>query len=134
MHRYRVGCMGWGYDDWRGPFYPDGAAAGEYLSRYARVFDLTEVDSSFYRAPTPFLTRRWATQAGEGFTFALKVPQDITHKPKDPFAADLLATFLENLRPIQTAGKLGPIVASLGLRFYTGAMFPAEYKHNILIA
>jgi len=30
--------------------------------------------------------------------------------------------------------KLGPHVASLGLRFYTGKMFPAEYHNNILIA
>jgi glucose/arabinose dehydrogenase len=30
--------------------------------------------------------------------------------------------------------KLGPHVASLGMRFYTGDSFPAEYKNNILIA
>jgi glucose/arabinose dehydrogenase len=30
--------------------------------------------------------------------------------------------------------KLGPHVAALGMRFYTGSMFPAEYKNNIFIA
>ena len=30
--------------------------------------------------------------------------------------------------------KLGPHVASLGMRFYTGAQFPAEYRNNIFIA
>jgi glucose/arabinose dehydrogenase len=30
--------------------------------------------------------------------------------------------------------NLGPHVAALGMRFYTGAMFPAKYKDNILIA
>jgi glucose/arabinose dehydrogenase len=30
--------------------------------------------------------------------------------------------------------ELGPHVASLGMRFYTGAMFPAEYKNQIFIA
>ncbi len=30
--------------------------------------------------------------------------------------------------------KLGPHVAALGMRFYTGTMFPAEYKNNIFIA
>jgi uncharacterized protein YecE (DUF72 family) len=111
MPRYRVGCTGWGYDDWCGPFYPEGAPAGEYLSRYARVFDLTEVDSSFYRTPSAFLARRWAEQTPPGFTFALKVPQEVTHRSKDPFAADLLRAFVENLEPIRTAGKLGPVVA-----------------------
>src|SRR6266850_4273691 len=32
------------------------------------------------------------------------------------------------------AVKLGPHVASLGMRFYTGSQFPAEYRNNIFIA
>lgn len=32
------------------------------------------------------------------------------------------------------AQKLGPHVASLGVKFYTGNMFPANYKNQILIA
>jgi len=30
--------------------------------------------------------------------------------------------------------KLGPHVAALGMRFYTGAMFPTEYRNSIFIA
>ena len=30
--------------------------------------------------------------------------------------------------------KIGPHVAALGMRFYTGKQFPAEYKNNIFIA
>ncbi len=32
------------------------------------------------------------------------------------------------------AQKLGPHVASIGMRFYTGTMFPAEYRNQIFIA
>ncbi|MBI5789924.1 MAG: sorbosone dehydrogenase family protein [Rhodocyclales bacterium] len=32
------------------------------------------------------------------------------------------------------AQKLGPHVAGLGMRFYTGTMFPAEYRNQIFIA
>jgi glucose/arabinose dehydrogenase len=32
------------------------------------------------------------------------------------------------------AQKLGPHVAALGMRFYTGSQFPAEFKDNIFIA
>ncbi len=32
------------------------------------------------------------------------------------------------------AMRLGPHVAAIGMRFYTGDMFPAEYKNQILIA
>ena len=35
------------------------------------------------------------------------------------------------VKPVQ---KLGPHVASLGMAFYTGNMFPAEYKNQIFIA
>ena len=38
---------------------------------------------------------------------------------------------IEFTPPVQ---KLGPHVAALGMRFYTGAMFPPEYQHQILIA
>jgi glucose/arabinose dehydrogenase len=40
-------------------------------------------------------------------------------------------TCAEFVRP---AAKLGPHVAPLGMRFYTGSMFPAEYRNNIFIA
>ena len=38
---------------------------------------------------------------------------------------------LDYTPPAQT---LGPHVASLGLKFYTGTMFPAEYRKQIFIA
>lgn len=35
---------------------------------------------------------------------------------------------------VPPARKLGPHVAALGMRFYNGDMFPAEYRHQIFIA
>lgn len=35
---------------------------------------------------------------------------------------------------VKPAQKLGPHVAALGMRFYTGSMFPAKYKNQIFIA
>jgi uncharacterized protein YecE (DUF72 family) len=110
VERYRIGCSGWGYDDWVGPFYPPGTPAGQFLSRYGRVFDLAEVDSSFYRAPAPFLTRRWAATTPEAFTFTLKVPRSITHDAKPDEIPDRVAGFRTSIEPIQTAGKLGCLV------------------------
>ena len=39
-----------------------------------------------------------------------------------------------NLKITKPAQELGPHVASLGVQFYTGSMFPAEYTHQIFIA
>lgn len=118
MGRYWVGCSGWAYDDWVGPFYPPGTAPGDYLERYARVFRTVEVDSSFYRAPTPFLVRRWAGRTPESFRFALKVPRDVTHEPDDTKGEAILASFLASLEPLRSAGKLAPVVLQ----------FPASFR------
>lgn len=103
--------MGWGYEDWIGPFYPSGTPAGEFLARYSNVFDLTEVDSSFYRAPGPFLSRRWAATTPARFLFSMKIPQAITHATSEPFAEEALRGFLAGIEPVRAAGKLGPLVA-----------------------
>ncbi len=109
MGRYWLGCSGWAYDDWVGPFYPAGTPPGEYLERYARVFRAVEVDSSFYRAPTPFLVRRWAQRTPPEFRFALKVPRDVTHEP-GPESDAVMGRFLESLAPLREVGKLGALV------------------------
>ncbi len=35
---------------------------------------------------------------------------------------------------VPPAVKLGPHVASLGMRFYTGTQFPADYRNNVFVA
>ncbi len=78
-HPILIGCSGWSYPDWEGPFYPEGTDPGEYLSWYADRFPIVEVDSSFYRPPTPKMARTWYHRTPADFRFALKVPQAITH-------------------------------------------------------
>ena len=110
MPEYWLGCSGWAYDDWVGPFYPSGTPPGDFLALYAQVFRTVEVDSSFYRAPSPFLVRRWAERTPAGFRFSLKVPRDVTHEKDAARGDEVLRTFLANLRPLADAGKLGPVV------------------------
>ena len=40
----------------------------------------------------------------------------------------------KNIHFTKPAQELGPHVASLGMQFYTGRMFPNEYTHQIFIA
>lgn len=75
-----IGCSGWSYDDWRGPFYPDGLPQGEYLEHYADRFPIVEVDSTFYRPPSPVMVRGWARRTPDDFSFVCKVPRAITHE------------------------------------------------------
>lgn len=121
MGRYWIGCSGWAYADWVGPFYPPGTPPGEFLARYARVFRTVEVDSSFYRPPAPYLIRRWAERTPDGFRFALKVPRDVTHEVKDSNFRSVLDPFLTSLEPLRTRGKLGAVVLQFPASFRAGA-------------
>ena len=50
----RVGTLGWSYEDWVGRFYPQKRPRGfDELAYLARFFDCVEVNSSFYRPPSP---------------------------------------------------------------------------------
>jgi len=115
--RYWLGCSGWAYDDWVGPFYPSGTPPGDFLERYAQVFRTVEVDSSFYRPPGPYLVRRWTDRTPFGFRFALKIPRDITHE-EGGATSPMLGPFLASLAPLRASGKLGPLVLQ----------FPASFR------
>jgi len=119
--RYWIGCSGWAYADWVGPFYPSGTPPGDFLARYARVFRTVEVDSSFYRPPAPFLIRRWAERTPTDFRFALKVPRDVTHEAKASTIPAVLEPFLASLEPLRSRGKLGPLVLQFPSSFRAGA-------------
>ena len=79
-HPILIGCSGWSYPDWVGPFYPDGMAGADYLEFYADQFPIVEVDSTFYRPPSAGMVRGWKARTPEAFRFALKVPRVITHE------------------------------------------------------
>lgn len=111
----RVGAQGWNYDAWVGTFYPTGTRPAAYLSTYARAFDTVEVDSTFYAIPPAKTVRGWAARTPTGFTFALKLPQEITHERRLRDAGDLLVEFLDVTREL--GPKLGPILVQLGPDF-----------------
>ena len=113
--RIRIGTQGWNYDGWVGPFYPIGTRAADFLSLYARAFDAVEVDSTFYAIPNVRVVRGWAARVPDGFTFALKLPKEISHENRLRDAAGLAPQFCDVAREL--GGKLGPILIQLGPDF-----------------
>jgi len=109
--KLRIGCSGWGYDDWLGSFYPPGTPKSDYLPIYARVFDCVEVDSSFYRPPGPAMTRAWYRATPPGFLFAMKMPRRITHEKKLKGVGENLGWFYAAAKELRE--KCGPLVAQL---------------------
>jgi len=113
--RIRIGTQGWNYDAWVGPFYPAATRATDYLAVYARAFDTVEVDSTFYAVPAVKTVRGWAARTPPGFTFALKLPQEITHERRLKGCDDLAAAFFDVAREL--GPKLGPVLMQLGPDF-----------------
>ncbi|MEP6691166.1 MAG: DUF72 domain-containing protein [Gemmatimonadaceae bacterium] len=111
----RVGTQGWNYNAWVGPFFPVGTRPTDFLSVYARAFDTVEVDSTFYAIPPAKTVTGWAERTPAGFTFALKLPQEITHERKLRDSADATALFFERARLL--GDKLGPVLIQLGPEF-----------------
>jgi uncharacterized protein YecE (DUF72 family) len=73
----RIGCAGWAIASASAPSF---ASGGSHLERYARVFGMVEINSSFYRPHRPATYARWAGSVPPGFRFAVKLPRAITHE------------------------------------------------------
>jgi uncharacterized protein YecE (DUF72 family) len=115
-----VGTSGWSYADWVGPFYPAGTAPAEYLACYCREFGAVEIDSTFYRIPTARMVDGWRAASPDGFRFAPKAPQVITHERRLRECAAELDVFLGVMRGL--GPKLGPIVFQFDAAFRVDAL------------
>ncbi|MFN0110223.1 MAG: DUF72 domain-containing protein [Blastocatellia bacterium] len=111
MSEVHIGTQGWNYQDWIGAFYPRGSRASEFLDLYARVFDTVEIDSSFYAIPSEASIKSWQRRAPAGFTYSLKLPQQITHEQHLHNCESVLEQFCERIRPL--GEKLAMVLVQL---------------------
>lgn len=97
----KIGCTGWSYTGWNGSFYPKSMKETDYLKHYSSTFDITEVNSTFYRIPSISMTEKWYTDTPSNFIFTAKLPKIITHdnrlKP-GPY----LDQFLNSIKPLKS--------------------------------
>ena len=98
--QYYVGCSGWSYTSWQGPFYPPTIDNSAWLKYYSHVFDYVEIDSSFYRIPTVFMVKNWYKRSPQNFRFTAKFPKIITHDKRLKDVDKELERFLEPIRPL----------------------------------
>ena len=95
--------------------YPARTRPADFLATYARAFDTVEVDATFYAVPAAKTVRNWAARVGDGFSFALKLPQEITHEHRLRGAGDTLQRFTDVAREL--GPKLGPVLIQMGPDF-----------------
>jgi uncharacterized protein YecE (DUF72 family) len=110
----RLGTSGWSYDEWVDVFYPNKETPK--LSYYAVLFETAEINSTFYAYPNPRTVIGWLRHTPRDFKFAVKLPQQITHKKRLSMKEDVeedLHNFLDLLRPIIDTEKLGAVLIQL---------------------
>jgi uncharacterized protein YecE (DUF72 family) len=112
MTDIRIGTSSFTATGWQGSFYPKGLRPADYLSYYAQLFDTVEIDSTFYATPNVSVVRSWNAKTPEGFLFAAKVPQEITHKRVLKDCDDEFNVFLTTMEAL--GEKLGPLLFQFG--------------------
>lgn len=111
----RIGAQGWNYPAWVGPFFPARTRPAAFLTKYAQAFDTVEVDSTFYAVPAAKTVRGWGERTPDGFTFALKLPQEITHELRFVGAQEVADRFFDVAREL--GPKLGTVLIQCGPDF-----------------
>jgi uncharacterized protein YecE (DUF72 family) len=105
----RVGTSGFSFADWKGPFYPKSLPDSHLLPFYCNFFDTVELNSTYYRLPTPSLMENLARKTPDGFLFIVKLHQSMTHG-RDAGSSHY-AQFLESLVPLSQSRRLGGLLA-----------------------
>lgn len=110
-----LGTQGWECGAWMGSFYPHGTRTREMLDVYTRAFPTVEVDATAYGPPAEPLVLEWKRRVPEGFTFTLRVPQQITHERRLVDTERLVRRFVE--RAALLGEHLGPLLIQLSPGF-----------------
>lgn len=79
MALVHIGCSGFSYPHWQGPFYPEGLTRRRWLAHYCSIFASVELNVTFYRLLKPDTFDRWREETPSGFAFSVKGSRFITH-------------------------------------------------------
>lgn len=109
-----IGTSGWSYN-WKGHFYPEELKSAAYLAYYARYFNCTEINSSFYHFTMAKTIAKWLTETPDNFKFCAKLNQEITHKRKFENIEEPLTKFMS--RYASMGNRLGPILIQIASSF-----------------
>lgn len=96
-----MGCSGWSYSSWQGPFYPKEMENRAWLPYYSRIFNYVEIDSTFYNIPSESMVKNWERRTPENFRFTAKFPKIITHEKKFKNVQRELELFYQRMVPLK---------------------------------
>jgi len=139
---FRVGTSGFGYEEWRGVFYPRDLKSKDMLRHYAGRFSSVEINYTFRSIPSAKTVAAWRDAVPEDFVFSFKAPMRITHVQKfGEGASETAARFLAAVAPL--GPRAGPVLFQCSKQFAfdaprvaafldslpTGRRYAFEFRH-----
>ena len=109
--RVLPGTSGFSYKAWKGSFYPEDLPDSAMLRHYSSRLPAVEINNTFYRMPRASLLGSWAEQVPDGFSFALKASQQITHRKRLKDAGEAVGYFFQVATTL--GDRLGPALFQL---------------------
>ena len=85
---------------WSGTFYPKNLKSSEWLKYYSQIFDITEINSTFYRIPSQEIVRRWNADTPRHFRFSAILLSTANEKRLERVNSEIFS-FLASLAPIE---------------------------------
>ncbi len=110
-----VGTSGYSYEDWVGPFYPEGLAKGAFLEHYAHQFCCVEVNFTYYRMPTASTLAAMSRKVAPDFRFSVRATGELTHERSG--RDDAFREFAAALQPMIDDGKFACVLAQFPYAF-----------------
>jgi uncharacterized protein YecE (DUF72 family) len=114
-----IGCSGFLYDHWKGPFYPEKLSKSLWFEYYCKRFPSIELNVTFYRIPERETFTKWYLSTPDDFVISLKGSRFITHVRKLKDCEEPLEAFLTRASLLRE--KLGVILWQ----------FPQQFPCNI---
>jgi len=108
-----AGTSGFAYSTWKPKFYPAEVPSRKFLEYYATRLNSVEINYTFRRLPAASTLESWIKASPQGFLFAPKAHQRITHVLRLKNAKEFTEVFLRSIDPLRATRRLGPILFQL---------------------
>lgn len=110
MAQLFAGTSGFSYPAWKPDFYPKEVPSKKFLEYYATRLNSVEANYTFRRLAPASVLQGWLAATPQGFAFACKAHQNLTHILKMKDAESFTEAFLKSLEPLRAARRLGPVL------------------------
>jgi uncharacterized protein YecE (DUF72 family) len=107
-----AGTSGFAYPTWKPDFYPPKLPAKDFLKHYATRLNAVEINYTFRQLPKLTTLENWINATPEGFSFACKAHQRITHIMRLR-ESEFTDVFFKAIDPLRATRRLGPVLFQL---------------------